>query len=426
MTAMPHWPLYLGPNKDLTNSVSKVLFILNLLDNPQDKLQGVIHITGTNGKGSTANYIYNILRSHGFNVNLYTSPHIYQCNERIVMNGGQISDENLYFYFEKLRLICEQHDIEPTLFEATTIVGFMAFADTNADFNVIEVGMGGKNDATNVFKKSLAVFTPIHVDHARFLGNTPIQNALQKIGIVKQNSVIVSAPQTKEVQDFILNFGDHKVYLYDRDYKVVKIEDDEQKIVFEFGENLMLLDKPKLLGDHQLTNMAVAIMVVIACDIDIFVDKINDGIANTYWPVRMEPVKFDILPSKSEVFMDGAHNVSGAFAVANFLKQYQNTHKLYIINGRTKNTDSYGFLQQFVGVTDGIMTVRVQLEALPEAPEVIVAEGLKLGLKIQKTDNILDAIQKIADDCNNEPCVVVICGSLYLARDVRFLLQHID
>ena len=101
MTAMPHWPLYLGPNKDLTNSVQKVLSILNLLDNPQDKLQGVVHITGTNGKGSTANYIYNILRSHGFNVNLYTSPHVYECNERIVLNDSKIGDNDMYFYFEK-------------------------------------------------------------------------------------------------------------------------------------------------------------------------------------------------------------------------------------------------------------------------------------------------------------------------------------
>jgi dihydrofolate synthase/folylpolyglutamate synthase len=424
MTAMPHWPLYLGPNKDLTNSVQKVLSILNLLDNPQDKLQGVIHITGTNGKGSTANYIYNILRSHNFKVNLYTSPHIYECNERIILNDSKINDKDMYFYFEKLRLICEQNNVEPTLFEATTIVGFMAFADTNADFNVIEVGMGGKNDATNVFKKSLAVFTPIHVDHIRFLGSTPIQNVLEKIGIVKEGSEVICAPQIKEVEDFIKNFGNNKTYIFDKDYGVSKIEEEPDKIVFNFGENLMLLDKPKLRGDHQITNVAVAIMSVIACNIDIFVDKINEGIQNTKWPVRMEPVKCDILPPKSELFIDGAHNISGAFAVANFLKQHKNTHKLYIINGRTKNTDSYGFLQQFVGVTDMIMAVRVQTEALPEAPEIIVAEGKKLGLNIKKGDNINDSLEKIALDCQEKPACVVICGSLYLARDLASSNLH--
>lgn len=427
MTAMPHWPLYLGPNKDLTSSVERVKLMLNLTNNPQAKLNGVVHITGTNGKGSTANYIANILHSHGFSVNLYTSPHIYECNERIVLNGSKISDEDLYFYFEKLREICEINNIEPTLFEATTVVAFMAFAQNNASFNIIEVGMGGKNDATNVFDKSLAVFTSIHVDHARFLGNTPLQNIAQKIDILKPNQKAVSAPQSKDVNDFIKKYGKQNncdISFFDTDYIVEQIEEKPRKMIFSINDNLMLLDKPGLAGDHQLINASVAIMSVIKLGIEVEAKKINQGIAQTQWPVRMQPITdkcfTDLLPSQSLIFMDGAHNVSGAFIVGNFLKQYKNTHKLYIINGRTKNTDSYGFLQQFVDIVDGVIAVRVTLEALSEAPEIIVEEGLKLGLNIKKGDSILDAVQKISYDCGENKSIVVICGSLYLARDVKY------
>ncbi len=431
MTAMPHWPLFLGSIKDTTNSLERVKKILNLIENPEAQLKGVVHITGTNGKGSTANYITNILKEHGFSVNLYTSPHIYECNERIVINGNKITDHEIYFYFEKLRILCENNNIEPTLFEATTIVAFMIFAKTTADFNIIEVGMGGKNDATNVFENSMAVFTPIHIDHIAFLGSTPIENAWQKIDILKKNQGAVIGPQISEVNAFIKEYAkthNCDANFFNEDYSIEKIEEKPTKMIFSFNNNLMLLDRPVLKGDHQLINAAVATMSVIQLGVEIEANKTSRGLLKTKWAVRMESIYdkcfTDILPSKSLVFIDGAHNISGAKVVKEFLQNYKQNYKIYIINGRSKNTDSKGFLEQFIEIADGIVAIRVTMEALAEPPEIIVEIGLKLGLNIQKGANIKNALEIIAKQSNNHKVMVVICGSLYLARDLKHEINN--
>jgi dihydrofolate synthase/folylpolyglutamate synthase len=432
MVAILHWPLFVAPIEQ-SDSVDRTLFILEKLGNPQNNLKNIFHITGTNGKGSTSVYIENILRSCGISVNLYTSPHIYYYNERIKLNGIDISDANLYCHVEAVREICEKYNIYPTMFEVTTIAAFLAFSENPAQATVVEVGMGGRMDATNVFHNNppiAAIFTPIHIDHIEFLGATVEMNAIEKSFIIKQGTKIISAPQQKTTIDILQAQSrdmQSSVYLYGEDFCIDFIEERPLNMVFSSANEQLMLEKPSLAGSHQIINAAVAIMSVCV-NRNCFSAKINEnhisnGIKTAYWPVRMEPVLnrkiVSILPEGSEVFIDGAHNISGAQAIANFLAEKTDALQNYIIVGRTKNTDSFNFLLRFKDIVKKIFAVRVQLEAMPQAPELIVSSGLKAGIEIEKANNILDAIEKISIICGTNPVRIIICGSLYLARDLK-------
>jgi len=272
MPLMPHWPLYLGVNKDSTNAVEKLSKILEILHNPQNKLLNVIHITGTNGKGSTASYISEILKQSGFKVGKYTSPHIHLCNERIQINNEMISDNDLYDTIEQIRLVCEDLKIDLTIFECTTLAMIIYFEKRKCDFNVVEVGMGGMLDATNVFDKNppiISIITSVHLDHTKFLGNTPEEIAFQKCFIIKPNSICISAAQTINVKKIIqarCNAINTKAYFYNEDFEGSYIENDDKNWIFEINSERhnikeeVILPRPSLSGDHQIINAALAVM----------------------------------------------------------------------------------------------------------------------------------------------------------------------
>lgn len=428
MISMPHWPLYLGASKDTTNPLSRVMSILQQLGNPEKKIHNVIHITGTNGKGSTASYVRNILEEYGYSVNCYTSPHIYEANERIIIKGSKITDRYLYDLTEDLRILTNNRE-DITIFEAATIIAFIAFAENIADFNVIEVGMGGRVDATNVFDHSIAcVFTPIHLDHTKFLGPDIESIATEKSYILKRKANCIIGPQTLSALSIIKNHAQKlncRVSCYDNDFHVEKIEDYDKLMSINLHGREIIVKRPSLLGDHQLINASVAIATLNSVGIEIDVDKINAGLSKTYWPMRLEKVKnnelLKLLPSSSKLYMDGAHNVSGAHVISNWLREEKEKDpdlENFIIIGRTKGTDSSDFMKQFIGVAFSAFSVRVKREALPEAPEVIAEQSKKGGfLSIIPVSNLEEAILHIKEYKN--PARVVICGSLYLGRDVR-------
>lgn len=275
---MPHWPLYLGANKDLGSSAERIYPILAEFGNPQNKLQNVIHVTGTNGKGSTTSYIASILQNSGYKVGKYTSPHIHLCNERVQINGEMISDDNMYEILENMRFCCEKLGINPTIFEATTILAIVYFAKNKCDFNVIEVGMGGLLDATNIFDENpplASVITPIHLDHTKFLGNMIYEIAWQKSFIIKPGGLCICAPQPLEAKQIInqrcadINAD---IYHFDEDFSCARIEEDAENWYFEMNSNKysrviqeeIFLPYSKLIcPDYQLQNASVAVATIL-------------------------------------------------------------------------------------------------------------------------------------------------------------------
>ncbi len=238
---IPHWPIYTGPNKDFDHVVQRTLYILQRLGSPHLKLKNVIHITGTKGKGSTALYISNILQSAGYSVNTYISPHIYECNERILFNSKKISDDELYEATETVRYVCEEGDnknepLEPSMFEALTCSAFLSFAKRNAVFNIIEVGMGGLKDATNVFDENpplACIFAPIHLDHTKFLGKKVEDVAWNKSFLIKRGTQnVVLSSQSKEAKCVLKNVAktleikDENVFCYGEDYEAFRSENE--------------------------------------------------------------------------------------------------------------------------------------------------------------------------------------------------------
>ena len=446
---IPHWPIYNGPNKDFENTIPRVKYILSKLDNPHLKLKNIIHITGTKGKGSTALYISNILRSCGYKVNTYTSPHIYECNERILLDGQKISDEKLYELTETIRCICEEDKkvdklIEPAMFEALTCSAFVAMSENNADYNVIEVGMGAINDATNVFDLNppiACVFTPIHLDHTKFLGNKVSDVAwkksfLMKIGV---KNVILSS-QAREAIDVLQNVAKSlnikNVFTYKEDYEVFKNEDSG-----EFVYENKTLDvcfpfiQPNMQGDYQLINCGCAITTCLLLQKEnilhnLSIDAINQGIRKTVNIVRMQKIEtgrlFDMLPDGSIFYVDGAHNQLASHALSNWIsdfKKQHNDYKIVVAVARTKGVDNAVFLEEFLdtshkSIIDLLICTRANLESIPEPPEIIAKAGEKLGFNYVIAYNIIEVLQKTKEFANQQKVLLICTGSLYIARDI--------
>ena len=458
---IPYWPIYTGPNKDFNNSVLRVKCILSELNNPHLQLKNVIHITGTKGKGSTALYISNILKASGYVVNTYISPHIYECNERILLNGNKITDEKLNEITEVVRYVCEQKNsnnpfnkeglIEPAMFEALTCSAFYAMSQNNADFNVIEVGMGGLNDATNVFDKNppiACVFTPIHLDHTKFLGDTIQQIALNKSFLIKKNTKnVILSSQAKEVKTVLKKTANElevpSVISYKDDYEVFYDKNNQPVYESSYFDTCFPFQRPNMSGDYQLINAGCAISVCLSCQKNsiankLTLDAINTGIKNTINIVRMQQITngtlFSQLPQGSIFYIDGAHNQLAAHALASwineFKKQYNtNDYKICIAVARTKNANNISFLQEFLDkekkpIADLIIATRANLESIPEPPENIAKAAKKLGF-VYKTAYNINEVVKCCIDNNNEANsfykkkILLICtGSLYIARDI--------
>ena len=454
---MPHWPIYTGPNKEFEGAIFRTKTVLGELGNPQNKLQNVFHITGTKGKGSTAHFISNILRASGYSVNTYTSPHIYECNERILLNGRPISDDELYELTEETRIAWEAANKagkltdEPALFEALTCSAFNAFARHPADATVIEVGMGAINDATNVLDDNpplCCVFTPIHLDHVKFLGTKIEEVAWNKSFLMKRGvKNVVLSSQAKEAKTVLSrrakSFGIENIFTYGDDYEVFLDDNNStysntansnttnRMALFEcakLGTTFPFL-RPSLQGDYQLINASCAIMACLA-NIKTFpnitINSISEAIHNTTHIVRMQEITsgklFAKLPAGSVFYVDGAHNQLAAHAIATFIREFKNTHKNFkicVAVARTKGANNDVFLQEFTGLVDLLICTRANLESIPEPPEKIASACKNTGLNSAIAHNIEEVINCCCDFANGAPTLLICTGSLYIARDIH-------
>ncbi len=437
MVKMPHWPLYFGPDPDITKSLDRMKLILNHLKNPQNKLKNIIHITGTKGKGSTAMFITKILLELGYKVNTYTSPHIYQANERFLINGMQISDDDLYLYTEKIRLTIKEIDLnledQVTSFEIMTLTAVMKFYDTIADFNIFEVGMGGLLDSTNIFdenKPIACIFTPIHLDHRIHLGQHPLEIAYHKLGILKdriENCIVSLQGQDiiKYMKRIFQNFNIKNQFFYGIDFESFKIEENNENFIFERrNKETIILNKPSLIGEYQLINLATAIQTVQSLNLDkeITPKIINKATKNIIHYARMQEVPYSYfnteIPINTKIYVDGGHNALAAKAISSFINEncrnkFKNT---YIVLARSKNTSNTDMLSVFKENQNikKIFAIRA-IEPRPEPPEKIRKTGQDINLNIEIANNPEDCISEIFE-YEKEPCLIIFCGSLYLGR----------
>lgn len=420
MVFLPHWPIPHG-TKPIDLGLERVRELLTRLGNPETKIPPVIHVAGTNGKGSTIAFLKAILEAAGYKVHRYTSPHLVNFNERIELCGVPISDDYLHEITEQTRTACG--DLQTTFFEGTTAAAFLAFSKTPADVVLIETGLGGRLDATNVIEKPLmTIITTVSLDHTEYLGTTIEQIAGEKAGIIKAGIPCVISWQLQSVLDIMrakcAEIGAH-AYICGEDWNFAKTP-----LGFDFldGDESFSLPKPSLEGIHQYVNAATAVAAVrIMEGFNIKLSAIETGLTQTFWPARMQKITAgrlaSLLPPGWEIWLDGAHNAGGAEMISAHVANLWTDKPTYLINGRTGQRDIAGFLGYFKDKVKFVCGVKVQSEPNGEAAANIVNGAQLAGLEAYECEDLLDAVKLIISK-SAQPSRILICGSLYLAGDV--------
>ncbi|MBR3604576.1 MAG: bifunctional folylpolyglutamate synthase/dihydrofolate synthase [Candidatus Gastranaerophilales bacterium] len=304
--------------------LERISKILALLDNPQDNYK-VIHIAGTNGKGSTSKIINEILIKKGVKTGLFTSPHLFSYEERIRINNEKISSYLFDKLTNKIDSLAKENNIELSEFELITAVGFYYFYLKQVEYVVLEVGLGGKFDATNVVKNSTCVVTTIDFDHTERLGSNIEEIALQKAGIIKENSNLIVSKENKGYKTI-------KKIAKEKNAKLIKIPD----VKIEYSDkNYAIVDNKKyefnLLGSHQAQNLALALGAINSLDLSFDDETIKEALKNVKWRFRLEYIK------EKNILIDAGHNPSGIKTLADFIEEnFKNTKKIYIF-GCLKN-----------------------------------------------------------------------------------------
>jgi dihydrofolate synthase/folylpolyglutamate synthase len=433
MVYLPHWPI---PSKNTFTDfdLNRIRSILQKLDNPQNKLPPVIHVAGTNGKGSVIAFFASILVAAGYKTHIYTSPHLHHVNERIVIAGNAIDDGYLYEILEEIR--SKSEGVFPSLFEGLTIASILAFSRNQADICLIETGMGGRVDATNIIdNKILTIITSISLDHTEFLGNNLAAIAAEKSYIMRKNIPAIIAPQDREAGAML------EIRALEIDAPLIHAEDNfnfkinSDKSFDFFYKNIILekLPQPGLEGNHQYLNAALAIAGILTIkNFKINEEQIAQGLKQVKWPSRIEKINNNLnklLKNKeSEIWIDGAHNTGGAFVLANWIKSKNDDKLNYLITGFTKNKSKTEFFQPFKNIINYICAVRVEGEPNPENSDIIKTKIKEAEIIAEEQDDLIDAINFLVNLNPDKPCRIVITGSLYLARDVKksnLILQNL-
>jgi len=417
----------LHPNRiDLT--LERVERLLAKLDHPERKLPGVIHVAGTNGKGSTLAYLRAILEADGLRVHAYTSPHLVRLNEcyRIGRPGGGVlvSDDELVAALVHCERVNAGAPI--TLFEIQTVAAFWLFARHPADWVLLEVGLGGRLDATNVIERPAAcVLAPIGIDHTEFLGGTLAAIAAEKAGIIKRAAPVICAEQPAEAMDVIERQARRMRAPLHASGQHWHVATERGRLVYQDERGLMDLAAPRLFGRHQFDNAGLAIATLRALD-DVKIDHaaFETGIVGAEWPARMQRLSAGALiaqaPAVSEVWLDGGHNIDGGRVAAAALGDLEErvSRPLVVIAGMLANKDAVGFLGNFAGLTRHIVAVPIpgRTDAMP--PERLADAARTLGMRVELAASIPAALQKLSQLAYEVPPRILITGSLYLAGQV--------
>ena len=418
--------LSLHPKK-IDLALDRILRLLSALDNPQLRLPPVIHVAGTNGKGSACAFARAMLEAQGLKVHVHTSPHLVRFHERIRIAGRLISEEALVSLLEEVEQVNAGREI--TFFEITAAAMFLAFSRHPADAVVLEVGLGGMYDATNVVPNPvMTVIQPVAMDHKEFLGDDMAGIAAEKAGIIKKGAPLVMGPQNEIARHVILRQADRMgvaVFEFGQDFSS---RQEHGRMVYEDGVGLLDLPLPRLAGRHQIENAGVAIAALRHAGrgwgADLAVEK---GLATVEWPARLQRLHkgplVESAPKGAEVWLDGGHNPHGAEAVSRAMADMEvhGERPLYLICGMLANKDALGYLRAFNGLARHVVTVAIPGEASMGAG-ALYDVARRAGLDSAPAEDLDDAMLQITawtrlDDQDVAPRIL-ICGSLYLAGKV--------
>lgn len=395
--------------------------LLGHLGNPHEKFRSV-HVAGTNGKGSVCTFLSSALKEAGYKVGMYTSPHVLRYNERMQINGEEISNERVMGYINKVRPIAERMGEDPTkhptFFEFTTAMGFSYFADENVDVAVVEVGMGGRLDATNVIMPEVAVVTHLALEHTEHLGKTLERIAKEKAGIIKPGVPVVSAEENSIIRETCEERG-CELTIVEEEYPYERISFDASGQRLWIGNTAKELEIP-LLGSYQLQNAATAyaaLDILRKGEYTIPDDAIRRGFANAEWPARLEVVR-----QKPMVIIDSSHNPDGMRNLKDALLETTKNDRITFVVGVMSDKDVSPMLEAIAPVAGRIICTKPDYWRAMD-PAEIEREARRLVDDVEVVPSVPEAIER-AVSLSDDDDVICITGSIFTAGDATHHLKE--
>lgn len=411
--------------REIDLSLGRIERLLSALGNPERRLPPVIHVAGTNGKGSATATMRAILEASGARVHVYTSPHLVTFNERIRLAGSIVDDARLIHALDR----CERANgsEEITFFEITTAAAFLLFAEEQADYLLLEVGLGGRLDATNVIDKPLvSIITPLSMDHERYLGASLAEIAEEKAGIIKRGVPVVSAAQDDVALDVIVRTAARlgaPLHVFGQDFMAFE---EHGRLVFQHEAGLLDLPRPHLAGHHQIVNAGLAVAALAAAGCLPAVEFLERGLATVSWPARLQLLThgplLDQCPPRAEIWLDGGHNPGAGVAVAAFMgeQEERSPRPLYVVCGMLKTKDPVGFFRPFHGLARHVGCVPLTTSNAGRDPFDLADCARAASLEATPFESLEAAFSDIRDCAmkDGEAPRILICGSLYLAGEI--------
>jgi dihydrofolate synthase/folylpolyglutamate synthase len=409
--------------KRIDLSLGRIERLLGDLGAPHRRLPPVIHVAGTNGKGSTIAFMRAALEAAAKRVHVYTSPHLARFNERIRLDGALVDDQRLAEALDRCETVNAGQSI--SVFEITTAAALLLFSETPADFLLLEVGLGGRFDATNVIEAPAAsIITPVSFDHPEFLGDTVEQIAYEKAGILRRGAPAIIAEQEqgalRVIEREALRVGAPRI-VAGRDFFV---RAEHGRLVFEDRDALLDLPLPRLPGRHQHGNAATAIAALRAILPALPTRAFERGLVEADWPARLQRLRHGPLvalaPAEAEVWLDGAHNEAGGRVLAEAMADFEDRwpRPLALICGTLASKNTAGFLSHFKGLAQETLAVPIAGEHAGRTAEEVAAIARGVGLSAAACDSVASALRFLAARAWEKPPRILIAGSLYLAGQV--------
>jgi dihydrofolate synthase/folylpolyglutamate synthase len=404
--------------------LDRVLRLLAAVGHPEKHLPPVVHVAGTNGKGSVIAYLRAMLEAAGYRVHVYTSPHLVRFHERIRLSGKLIDEGALIDLLEE----CERANggVQITFFEITTVAAFLAFTREQADIVLLETGLGGEFDATNVIDQPLAsLLMTISYDHMQFLGNTLEKIAAVKAGIIKQNRPVIVAPQPPEASQVFAETAARlqaPLWRYGQEWS---IEETATGMRYKDADRVLDLPTPGLVGRHQISNAGTAVAATRwLSGFDLDETAIRRGLTEVSWPARMQHLQqgplVEQLPAGWELWLDGGHNEDAGQVIASMLRdwQAQDGKQVSLIFGMLNTKEPAAFLKHLVPLAEDLSAVAIPGDHASLSAEDCVGFARQVGLKADDFASVDAALKSILRQHDAAPRRVLICGSLYLAGTV--------